>query len=767
MLAALWSRVAFQAENYMPWIMLNQAGTPGSDSKISQASRSLFLDYPSMEYPMRLLAAIRNRHVLVAGSLLVTLFLRVQIMLSTGVFQIVVGAGGSNYLQVTAGNIHTMSAISGLMAILCLFMTYHAPPKTGITPRDPTTIGGTAVLFANSRQLLEKLKGSGTHRSPLLERRLPGSWSAAVKHHAGRNPEFRYQLREISDSTIQSTEEPTADAEGSTPTYWPWKLRPVSLLAISIVAAALVAALWAVYELRGRHDRFRPEPDQYFVYTSLITFIFLLLSSSVGRIDYATRWLTPYWKLATKECRFPEALGLDYTNEFGVVTLFKAFRRQDWVVFTSTCLALSAWLMPIFTAGLFAVSSMGRGEDVKLQKESYFATGSASGQLSPNPSLVNNIFISDHASYPAWTYQNLVFPSLSMQFQEPEWSESAMLVMATVPAVTAELSCQITALAQGSGRDLTCTTFDSDFSGMDECKDQDYIGFAASSCSQLPSNSTFNYIWGSCSSTGTINALMCSERIQQVQVQTTFVGKKLAVSTDQIPIPNTESEKSVKIYLSASGAYDLLRGIQPATDTSGSLDDFFTTLVQSQLGVPTEGLTTQVRTNSVLQAIKAQHSIVRAQVLSSNAIRHSYSSSSQRPSPLAGSYEYFSPRLAQSPPQTYALTALLGLALLLSIVLALLLPRCVLPKNPGSVAARASLWADSTLWWHLPPGAEWLPDEKLAHRLRRKTFRMGWFDGAGGRKETLGRNFTIGVVQDDGRLEVVELEGDIAMVQRL
>ncbi|CAD0085539.1 unnamed protein product [Aureobasidium mustum] len=64
----------------------------------------------------------------------------------------------------------------------------------------------------------------------------------------------------------------------------------------------------------------------------------------------------------------------------------------------------------------------------------------------------------------------------------------------------------------------------------------------------------------------------------------------------------------------------------------------------------------------------------------------------------------------------------------------------LLPKDPCSIAAQASLFADSEFIDLIPPGAESLSDEKLAETTPFKDhlFSLGWWEKEGGEKRTFG-----------------------------
>jgi putative Ca2+/H+ antiporter (TMEM165/GDT1 family) len=77
-IAALWSRVEFQAKQYAPWQAMQEGPT--------EASQSVLLDYLSPMQPVALFKAFRNRNLVVFSSISCSLFLSLALVLSTGLF---------------------------------------------------------------------------------------------------------------------------------------------------------------------------------------------------------------------------------------------------------------------------------------------------------------------------------------------------------------------------------------------------------------------------------------------------------------------------------------------------------------------------------------------------------------------------------------------------------------------------------------------------------------------------------------------------------
>ncbi|KAI9152277.1 hypothetical protein HJFPF1_09507 [Paramyrothecium foliicola] len=100
-----------------------------------------------------------------------------------------------------------------------------------------------------------------------------------------------------------------------------------------------------------------------------------------------------------------------------------------------------------------------------------------------------------------------------------------------------------------------------------------------------------------------------------------------------------------------------------------------------------------------------------------------------RPGPIGGILTNFNvKRLMQNSIVTWIIIGLLiaiGRATMSSVVLERSFTK-VLPKNPPSIAAMASLWADSNIFDHFPGSMESTFNEDYQDSLEESRLRIGW-----------------------------------------
>ena len=187
--------------------------------------------------------------------------------------------------------------------------------------------------------------------------------------------------------------------------------------------------------------------------------------------------------------------------------------------------------------------------------------------------------------------------------------------------------------------------------------------------------------------------------------------------------------------------------------SSGYLDGYFSAAVYGQDGIPESNLASAEFDEKVADRVRHVQAMIRAQQYNLCA-RVDIPADTTNPPLNATATNPNQLRLVQQPISTRVLEALLAVMLLCGLLVACLLDtKKVLPKNPCSIAALASLLADSRLVDEqsgiLPPGAEWMSEAELKERLSGYRFRMGWFN----QTEKGGGRFTIDVADSNGGLE--------------
>ncbi|KAK0648426.1 hypothetical protein B0T16DRAFT_506731 [Cercophora newfieldiana] len=687
---------------------------------------------------------------------------------------------------------HGMAGGFALMALMAAWMLFNAPPGSGFVPRDPDTISGSAVLLSKSSELLSALHGTGRRTIKEITMQVSGTYRTVIQPSPDNALSPSFFLKKDDPAPSQGPE-PRQTSNVQSSDFRPWSPKglraPIRWISLAAMVAIGVASGVLLSRSNQTHGFFNTgdNPNIQYLWTILPTLIMEALTIYVKGTDFSIRALAPFAALQSRTDTFERALAISYTNELGPATIRKALGRKDWPVVVAKTMAIICTLLPIITNALFSVENLEIQAEVQLQQQTWFGSADYETASWEAPSHVADMLLRSNvnSTFPPWSFNEWAFHS-----QVPLGNDIAsadptdLSVKARLPAVSVGLDCELSlrpgpiratggVILEVDGRNTTCF---SEFS----CSKHRYFGgsigghYLSYACS--PDLSPTTYAWGHCTgdTLDFIAQLACSETAIEQYFDVTLSGPDLSLdTTNEPPVPVPDTTRPHDFHGNISDIYiALLPGDNFAEGpTDAYLDRFFRSLVTGKLSLPLSDFESQTTAESVVAAIKKQHAIIRAQTLSydgrseiavTRAIRLRFDDGTNQtkaqyppftaaqPAPQPATLHHSPNRLVQSPTATYIIIGVLSVVFVLNLTSIVITKKIQMPKSPGSIAAIASLLADSTIFKHLPSeGVEWMSDEELARHFRGRgvTFKMDWF-GSGG-----ARYYTIGVVED----EVVEL----------
>ncbi|KAK0732429.1 hypothetical protein B0T21DRAFT_452028, partial [Apiosordaria backusii] len=539
---------------------------------------------------------------------------------------------------------HGMAGGFVLMAFLAALMVYWAPSAAGFVPRDPDTIAGSLVLFSKSSEFLEVLHGTGSSRLEEVEPLLEGSYRAVLRESAesSLSPTFHIEKDQSPSTTGPS---PTIHPQS----FHPWSpvgLRFWSRLLGLLCTVAMLATIVGLLDHSNRNSGFLSVSNDshiQYLWTVLPTLFMEALTIYVRGCDFSLRALAPFMALQSRRDTFDRALSVSYTNELGILTLIKALRQRNLSVLVSKLIAILATLLPIVSNALFAVEQLGTTVDVRLQQMTRFASADYQAQSWQAPSAVGSLLLRKdfNSSFPQWSYEEWAFHTqrLIVDNGEESLNVTGLTVEARIPAVSVDLDCRldITETSEGipsdrgilvphKGINLTC------FTELNCQKHEHFAGslggsYLSSSCWKGlpgPLPDVTNYIWGRCANRKIVflARLSCTEAAVEQDFDLTLHGPSLMMdgTGNSPPIPVAQTRCPYNFTGKTARLYDSLDPLNPSplvdTNPPGALlDRFFGSLVNGKLSLPLSDLSSSATVDSVIQAIKKQHGIIRAQTL--------------------------------------------------------------------------------------------------------------------------------------------------------
>jgi hypothetical protein len=238
-------------------------------------------------------------------------------------------------------------------------------------------------------------------------------------------------------------------------TRWrPLTLRSeVRALAV-ILCAATIGVLEVLQTLSNRSDGFVEVLDgsNGRLWASVIPAIYLtgiaLLFSSMF-FNYSL--LTPYQALKVgKGATADRSVQTEYLGSMPLFTLWPAIRQRHYATAVSSVAAVLGAFLTIVVSALYSVETVNRRTAVEVERMDNFNTSWSIYGSDNSAAHVVQFITWDNLTEPQWTYDDLVFPSISLSTstQASDWEELSIIL----PARRAVLECLPTRPLENAAR---------------------------------------------------------------------------------------------------------------------------------------------------------------------------------------------------------------------------------------------------------------------------------------------------------------------------
>ncbi|KAK3934841.1 hypothetical protein QBC46DRAFT_425492 [Diplogelasinospora grovesii] len=643
---------------------------------------------------------------------------------------------GEERLLVSSFATQLIAALLGLSTILAI-VAFLLVPRKGLLPRDPGTIMDTAALIANSRGLLQSLRGTGGGDMSVIRDRLRGSEYYTGVEAYERTSDSGSGYFKIFGGAPQASPDFVEQTENFP---YPSFLHPLQRLAGLVVVIGLIVTLDLTLQYSGRNGGLADADDydengatyKHLLWTIVPTLVLGLLALYLIATDFSIRVLAPYTTLRTG-ASFEQSMSLNLVDKATPVVLYQSlFRVRNLAVAGASAAVLLASLSLVLGSTLFSAVTIPATASCQVLSQDFFAN--SKGAPDQNGTVLASLVLDANTTYPPFTYRDLSFPTLALASVPDDYDDMEMglpdglIVTATVPAVRPALACRMfnpteISTSMGSSLQITLageanviniTMMQQNLGNSNDTTITDQGFFGKGVYSPIPNGNTtishWVWVWGQFEPNGTasaVSALACNETLEQVNATINFRGPALNISPDQPPVPDETTVTPYPVTL-PDLSYNNLAAVQP----SNRLDPFFGLLISSRYGIPLSSLSSTVPSiaQEVMDAIVFQHKIIRTQVVSASS-RQPTSDPTVYPATLtvtdldSGAQR----RVVQDQITTRVLQALLA-SILVSTLTSWLThpkPNTVLPRPPTSIASLASYLADGNVFGLLGRGAEW------------------------------------------------------------
>lgn len=639
--------------------------------------------------------------------------------------------------------------------------------------RDPGTIGGLATILARSEGTMRILAGTGAMPlSKVKEVVGPDKEFAAgtVQASNGSSTWCEFLIETNDEGSLQDgANQRSEDSDGPAEWYRPFAVSLLGRVLIISVPLALMVALEVLYQYSAGHDGLA-DVDQdnryaHYAWTFIPTLVMVGVGQLFGMLDFATKLFAPYSALRKKGGVPARTSIMDsYLDKLGVHAFFAALGRKQWAVAAVAVATVLSPFLTIVTSGLLNVETAPANYTVAITQLNTFNTTGAdysSGAIEANLVLASNL------TYPQWTYDTLAIPQLKIASTQSSHSlestaNNASSLRATVPAVRGVANCTVQDPSSFQNCDYLwldgySVAVGNNFVALSNSKFENdgYFGRWQSppyneSIGPAPGCPSVISVFGRVENDTIVQCthLACYPYVEKVDATVTLSLPDYRVDMDQRP-PEAPAIGHGEIFSSGDDvwAFDSdgdIFGLQLANPnllnaTDEDFGSLYGLVVWGPDGVPSEELVQdEERLVSRVEKVFAQ---VMAQLLNKErvSLENGTAEASRKKrdtNELTGTILYTGrTRLKQSPISTRILEGLLAIMFICAFLAAVLLDTDrVLPKNPCSIAAVASLLAGSELLASIPRGAEWMSDKQLKESgvFEGNVYSMGWWGGSVG-----------------------------------
>lgn len=663
-----------------------------------------------------------------------------------------------------------MVAILALLVLIVVGFQFEQKQK--LTRRmNPGSIAGTAVLagqaaISNFPKDLGSANAKELHKA--LERFLFG-------HGSSSSYPFQHTLSRVEDKS-RSTSTDAGPAAFRCPVFQnPLPLRPVSQAALIFIiggcGTTLIVLLRKSDDEQGLGDT---AGSKYllFAWTTVPAAILTIISWWLSSIDTQVRLLAPYTGLKRKKCS-ASVLRMDLLRGLIPFVLYQELKTSDFAATSTTLAALLGASLTTVSAPMFHVLTYPVSSPIELSQNSVFMSSDLetswidleTGTSWIDTSDLSSLILETNLSYSEGSYQDLVLPTFSVEPFEigntPHVTNaSSATVKVTAPALRPRLSCRIyspsdisavkvfndslATISNGIYVNITmelCGWRPSPLTAIFGTRNLSRSAFASvgsnnprktgdiiifSSCSSLL------YIWGSYDASlnpvTNVSAVGCNTSVEIVDATLSLFLPNLTLDLADPPKAIESTVRNIRDPLAVDSFNNLAFYSDLAslpTTNDNVFDSFFQQLVTSRYAIPISAIGDPAQADIVLNAIRLQHGIIEAQILSNNyrvdinsprvkenatavltpTISTNSTSNDSASYSATVTYPFGRQRVVQDPTATAILvTLLLSILTLIIIGWAFGSSEPALPRSPSSVGSVLALLAGGNVLEHLYDG---------------------------------------------------------------
>ncbi|KAF7511141.1 hypothetical protein GJ744_005372 [Endocarpon pusillum] len=357
-----------------------------------------------------------------------------------------------NRLRVRGLPVALTTTFLGLMTCIALVLISLRPRHA--VPLEPESILAKAKLLAASPALAAELLSVNWQSVDGIRQKLKGIVYQTVLATTENTPSFT--VRPISHCRPEgiSQEKPALPLSGC---WRPmsqkmWFTLPTVLLPLAIIGA-LEGLQHASNSGQGLSD-ITTSGDQHILITLIPATVMsgtLLLFSS---LHFGTSLIAPFHALRKGGVSLTKGLTVSLVGRSPPHSLYLTLKHRSFLPFLTVLTVVVGSFLTIVVSGLYFVENVPLTKEVPLQLvDSFNYTLNDLSKADNLASVTTSLIYYQNLSYPQWTYNNLVFPTL--RFIEPlDALQNESSVVIQISAIRPTLECLLVSPAEMSYEDV-------------------------------------------------------------------------------------------------------------------------------------------------------------------------------------------------------------------------------------------------------------------------------------------------------------------------
>ncbi|KAL1619071.1 hypothetical protein SLS54_006923 [Diplodia seriata] len=343
-------------------------------------------------------------------------------------------------LQVKEVPVMVMAVCLILGSLIALSMVYMRP--WDVVPREPNSILGIAAILNSS----EDFKALLTDPLPVDKKKIPREETIASVLKDGTHT---YTVLVPGTSAADRRPDVPKHRSKEIAQWRPLPLQPWAKAGALLLTLLTICSLEVLQQMSDKHHGFagidlsNRESGRYAA-TFVPTLILVGIAALASALNFNITLLSPYRAMRDRPCPPGRCI---QANDLGRWPLFQAFqslRRRHFAACATSFASIIAGFLTIAVSGLYTLETVDKSTDVTLSRSDGFRTEWYGNIYSDGNAAAVLGFISwQNLSYPAWTYDDLAFPSVSVNNNDKSIHELGRSVSVVIPAQRAVLKCTL------------------------------------------------------------------------------------------------------------------------------------------------------------------------------------------------------------------------------------------------------------------------------------------------------------------------------------